>query len=61
MITPPVGGLLFVTSVVARVPVGELTRELQPFLIAHMIILLLLILFPSISTWLPNMTGYRTL
>ena len=35
MITPPVGGLLFVTSNVSRVPMSDLTRELKPFLWAH--------------------------
>lgn len=58
MITPPVGGLLFVTSVVARVPVTELTRELWPFLLAHLVVLAILILVPSLSTWLPAIGGY---
>lgn len=58
MITPPVGGLLFVTSVVARVSVSELTRELWPFLLAHLAVLVILILFPALSTWLPALGGY---
>ena len=33
MITPPVGGLLFVTSNVSRVPLHALVRELKPFLL----------------------------
>jgi len=60
MITPPVGGLLFVTSVVARVPLSALTRELWPFMVAHLIVLLLLILFPALSTWLPHLTGFAS-
>ena len=60
MITPPVGGLLFVTSVVARVPVAELTRELWPFLIAHLVVLIILMLVPGLSTWLPAVTGYAS-
>src|SRR5207237_1819294 len=35
MITPPVGGLLFVTSVVARVPLTRMVGELWPFLWAQ--------------------------
>jgi tripartite ATP-independent transporter DctM subunit len=58
MITPPVGGLLFVTSAVARVPVSELTRELWPFLVAQLVVLVILILVPSLSTWLPTVTGF---
>ncbi len=59
MITPPVGGLLFVTSVVARVPLAKMIGELWPFLWAQIGVLLLLSLFPSISTVLPALFGYR--
>jgi tripartite ATP-independent transporter DctM subunit len=59
MITPPVGGLLFVTSNVARVPVGPLVRELWPFLIAHLVILILLTFIPALSNWLPYTLGFK--
>jgi tripartite ATP-independent transporter DctM subunit len=59
MITPPVGGLLFVTSIVARVPLARMTRELWPFLAAQAIVLLLLTLVPALSSWLPGVFGYR--
>jgi C4-dicarboxylate transporter, DctM subunit len=57
MITPPVGGLLFVTSAVTRVPLTELSRELKPFMLAHLLVLLLITLAPSLSTWLPALSG----
>jgi len=59
MITPPVGGLLFVTSIVARVPLARLVRELWPFLWAQLAVLVLLSLFPVLSSGLPNLFGYR--
>jgi C4-dicarboxylate transporter DctM subunit len=59
MITPPVGGLLFVTSIVARVPLARLVKELWPFLWAEIAVLLLLTLFPVLSAGLPNALGYR--
>jgi tripartite ATP-independent transporter DctM subunit len=59
MITPPVGGLLFVTSIVAKVPLARLVRELWPFLWAQLAILVLLSLFPFLSAGLPNAFGYR--
>lgn len=59
MITPPVGGLLFVTSNVAKIPLPELTRELKPFLIAHGVVLLLMTFIPVISTGLPHMLGFK--
>lgn len=59
MITPPVGGLLFVTSNVAKVPLSALTRELKPFLIAHAIILTMLTFIPTLSTWMPQALGFK--
>jgi tripartite ATP-independent transporter DctM subunit len=59
MITPPVGGLLFVTSIVARVPLARLVKELWPFLWAEIAVLALLSLFPVLSSGLPNLFGYR--
>lgn len=58
MITPPVGGLLFVTSVATKVPLMALTRELPPFLWAHLVVLMLLTFVPAISTWLPHALGF---
>jgi TRAP-type C4-dicarboxylate transport system permease large subunit len=58
MITPPVGGLLFVTSVVTKVPMNALVRELWPLLGAEIVVLALLTLVPGFSTWLPNAFGY---
>ena len=57
MITPPVGGLLFVTSAVTRVPLPDLSRELKPFMLAHLLVLLLITLVPPLSTWLPAASG----
>ena len=59
MITPPVGGLLFVTSVVARVPLAKMIGELWPFLWAQVGVLVLLSVAPWISTVLPGVFGYR--
>ena len=59
MITPPVGGLLFVTSNVSRVPLSDLTRELKPFLWAHAFVLVVLTFVPALSNWLPHVMGFK--
>lgn len=59
MITPPVGGLLFVTSNVSKVPLSELTKELKPFLWAHAVVLMLITFIPSLSNWLPHFFGFK--
>jgi TRAP-type C4-dicarboxylate transport system permease large subunit len=48
-----------VTSIVARVPLAKMTRELWPFLWAQIGVLALLTLVPQISTVLPGLFGYR--
>jgi TRAP-type C4-dicarboxylate transport system permease large subunit len=58
MITPPVGALLFITSIVSGVPMGKMTRELVPMLGAELVVLFLLTLVPGLSTWLPAAFGY---
>lgn len=58
MITPPVGGLLFVTCNVSRVPMSQLVRELVPFLWAHGVVLVMLTFIPQLSTWLPKVWGF---
>jgi TRAP-type C4-dicarboxylate transport system permease large subunit len=58
MITPPVGALLFVTSIVSGVTMGKMSRELLPMLGAQLVVLLLLTLVPAFSTWLPAAFGY---
>ncbi len=59
MITPPVGGLLFVTCNVSKVPMTQLVKELVPFLWAHGVVLVLLTFVPALSTWLPHALGFK--
>lgn len=54
MITPPVGGLLFVTAMVAKIRLSELNKELYPMLAVQIGVLALITLIPEISTWLPK-------
>nr|WP_281433512.1 TRAP transporter large permease subunit [Microvirga splendida] len=50
LITPPVGIVLNVVSGVARVPMGAVIKGVGPFLIAQIIVLVLLIVFPELVT-----------
>jgi len=53
--TPPIGGLLFVTSLVAHVPVGDLVRELMIFVILFIIVLILITFIPQLVLFLPSL------
>ena len=55
-ITPPVGINVFVISGVATdIPMGSIFRGIAPFLLAQVCLLIILILFPSIATFLPGL------
>ncbi len=48
LITPPVGTVLNVVAGVAKLNMGSLMRGVWPFLIAQLVVLALLVLFPSL-------------
>ena len=48
LITPPVGTVLNVVCGVSKLTMDELMRGVWPFLVAHLLVLLVLILFPSL-------------
>jgi tripartite ATP-independent transporter DctM subunit len=48
LITPPVGIVLNVVSGVARVPMGAVIKGVNPFLVAQLLVLVLLIVFPDL-------------
>lgn len=52
ILTPPMGMALFVVSRVGNIPVGTMYRGIIPFLIPIMLVLLLLIFFPQLATFL---------
>jgi TRAP-type transport system large permease protein len=58
LITPPVGSLLFVVSSAVDLKVSRLVREMPPFLITHLIVLLLITFVPALSTWAPRASGF---
>ena len=58
MITPPVGPVLFVIATVGRLRVEALSRAILPLLAAELFVLLLVILIPGISTFVPNYFGF---
>jgi tripartite ATP-independent transporter DctM subunit len=55
LMTPPIGGVLFVLSSVTKTPVAEVFRGVAPFLIPLLVTLLLITFVPQIALWLPEM------
>lgn len=58
IISPPYGLILFVLSALTKVPMREINREIWLFLIPLSIAMFFLILFPSITLFLPKVFGY---
>jgi len=58
MITPPVGAVLFVMTSVGRLNFALLSRAVLPLLAAELVVLLLVVLFPALSTFVPQWFGY---
>ena len=59
LITPPYGLLLFVMSSLTRVPLIEIIREIWPFVLTLIALLLILTWFPQIILFLPHALGYK--
>jgi tripartite ATP-independent transporter DctM subunit len=55
LITPPVGILLYICAKFAGVTLEEESRELTPFLIASIAVLVIITIFPSTVLWLPGL------
>jgi tripartite ATP-independent transporter DctM subunit len=55
LVTPPVGILLYLTSSMAKERLELVIREMFPFLIALLLVLIICTYLPSLVMWLPNL------
>lgn len=58
VITPPVGIVLFIMERITNTPIEKVIRAVLPFYIPILIAIGLVILFPALSLWLPQLLGY---
>lgn len=59
LVTPPYGLLLFLMNKIAGVPLGEIVKEVMPFLYVMLAALALITLIPDVVLWLPKLLGYK--
>jgi len=57
LMTPPVGICLFVASQIGQITIGRMFLAILPFLAAQLVVISLIILWPDLVTFLPNMAG----
>jgi C4-dicarboxylate transporter DctM subunit len=55
VVTPPVGLNLFAVSGTSRIPIQQVLKGTVPFFVGDLTVLLLVIFFPGLATWLPNL------
>lgn len=55
LLTPPVGGVLFVGAAVAKLPIEAVVKALLPFFGAMLLVLAAVTYIPAISLWLPQL------
>ena len=53
-VSPPTAPLLFVTTSIAKTPIDETNKHVWTFMLAETFVLLLVILFPGLSSWIPK-------
>src|SRR5829696_9091368 len=51
LITPPVGTVLNVVAGVSKISMEDLIKGVWPFMLAELVVLLLMVLFPALVTW----------
>lgn len=55
LLTPPVGMVLYVLAKVSKTPFEECVKSTIPFIIPLVTVLFLLVAFPQLTLWLPNL------
>lgn len=57
--TPPVGAVLFTAQSISGVKLEDMIKDIWPFLLAKVVVLALLVLFPSLVTSVPRAMGFN--
>jgi len=57
LITPPVGTVLNVVAGVSRISMEDLMKGVWPFLLAQLVVLFLMVLFPQLVMWPAKLIG----
>ncbi|SHN10304.1 TRAP transporter large permease subunit, partial [Roseibium suaedae] len=55
LLTPPLGLNAYVAAAQTKVPLGTIFRGIVPFLFMEIVILILLLAFPQITLFLPDL------
>jgi tripartite ATP-independent transporter DctM subunit len=59
LLTPPVGGTLFIGSAISKIPMGKLTKSMLPFYGVMVLVLILITYIPDVVMFLPHLLGAK--
>lgn len=59
LLTPPIGVGMFIVTSISKEKMSDIIKEIMPFFLANVVALLLVIAFPQLTTWLPEVLGVR--
>jgi len=57
LLTPPIGGALFMLSTVTKVPIEHVVKSTYKWLIPLFIVLLMVTFIPEVTLWIPRLAG----
>ncbi|HEY8471228.1 MAG TPA: TRAP transporter large permease [Natronosporangium sp.] len=57
LLTPPMGGVVFVLSSVTGIPIADVFRGVSPFLIPLIAVLMVVTFVPELALWLPSLVN----
>ena len=57
LLTPPVGGVLFVGSGISGISIEKLTKHTLPFILVMLVVLIMISFIPELSLGIPRMLG----
>ncbi|MFA5026950.1 MAG: TRAP transporter large permease [Candidatus Methylomirabilota bacterium] len=57
LVTPPVGMCLYAVSAISKVPMGEMFKEMWPYVLVLVAVLGVVTYCPAVTLWLPRLFG----
>jgi len=58
LITPPMGGCLFIGMVIGKISFGRMVKAVWPYILVEMVILFLIIYIPEVTMFVPILLGF---
>jgi len=55
LFTPPVGATLFISCSIAKIGIEDVIKDLTPYFITGILVVILIAYFPALVMWLPNL------